>query len=76
MYELLDHYLGLPRTDWIARFRAVKQQRVSEGLKLLKEQTARPAAVGPSLPVCRISHLGTGRFPELGTTLKGSPAEP
>jgi TolB-like protein len=25
---------------------------------------------------CRISHLGTGRFPELGTTLKGSPAEP
>jgi heme-degrading monooxygenase HmoA len=26
--------------------------------------------------LCRISHLGTGRFPELGTTLKGSPAEP
>jgi mannose-6-phosphate isomerase-like protein (cupin superfamily) len=25
---------------------------------------------------CRISRLGTGRFPELGTTLKGSPAEP
>lgn len=25
---------------------------------------------------CRISPLGTGRFPELGTTLKGSPAEP
>jgi hypothetical protein len=51
MYELLDHYLGLPRTDWVARFRAVKQQRVSEGLKALKEQTAKPAAVGPSLPV-------------------------
>jgi CubicO group peptidase (beta-lactamase class C family) len=50
MYELLDHYLGLPRTDWVARFRAVKQQRVSEGLKALKEQTAKPAAVGPSLP--------------------------
>jgi hypothetical protein len=25
---------------------------------------------------CRISRLGTGRFPKFGTTLKGSPAEP
>jgi hypothetical protein len=25
---------------------------------------------------CRISRLGTGRFRELGTTMKGSPAEP
>ena len=25
---------------------------------------------------CRISPLGTGRFPKLGTTLNGSPAEP
>jgi hypothetical protein len=31
---------------------------------------------GASELICRISHLGTGRFPELGTTLKGSPAEP
>src|SRR5476649_1168167 len=51
MYELLDHYLGLHGTDWVARFRAVKQQRVSEGLKALRERTAKPAAVGPSLPV-------------------------
>jgi hypothetical protein len=50
MYELLDHYLGLPRTDWVGRFRAVKQQRVSEALTALKKQTATPAAVGPSLP--------------------------
>src|SRR5262244_4391492 len=29
MYELLDHYLGLPYTDWTARYRAYKQQRVA-----------------------------------------------
>ncbi len=51
MYELLDHYLGRPRVDWVARYRAEKQRRIAEALTALKTQTTRPAAVGPSLPL-------------------------
>jgi CubicO group peptidase (beta-lactamase class C family) len=64
MYELLDHYLGLPRTDWVARFSAEKQRRVSEALKALKAQTAQPAGVGPSLPLTR--YAGTYADPWYG----------
>ena len=49
-YELLDHYLGLPHTDWSARFRADRQRRVSEALAMLKARAAAPVKVGPSLP--------------------------
>jgi len=51
MYELLDHYLGRPHVDWVARYRAFKQQRISEALAALKTAAAKPAAVGPSLPL-------------------------
>jgi CubicO group peptidase (beta-lactamase class C family) len=64
MYELLDHYLGSPRTDWVARFSAEKQRRVSEALKALKAQTAQPAGVGPSLPLTR--YAGTYTDPWYG----------
>ncbi len=53
MFELLDHYLGLPYTDWVARYQAEKKRRVAEALAALKEQTAKPAPVGPSLPLER-----------------------
>jgi len=51
MYELLDHYLGLPRTDWSARFRAEKKRRVDEALETLRKTRATPAHSGPSLPL-------------------------
>jgi CubicO group peptidase (beta-lactamase class C family) len=51
MYELLDHYLGRPHVDWVARFRAEKQRRIQEALAELKSQTSKPAPVGPSLAV-------------------------
>lgn len=51
MYELLDHYLGRPRIDWVERFRTYKKERVEAALAVLKTQTAKPAAVGPSLPL-------------------------
>jgi CubicO group peptidase (beta-lactamase class C family) len=70
MYELLDHYLGLPRTDWVAKFSAEKQRRVSEGLKALKAQTAQPAAVGPSLPLSR--YAGTYTDPWYGNIEVGT----
>jgi hypothetical protein len=64
MYELLDHYLGLPRTDWVARYRAEKQRRVSEALATLNAQTARAEGVGPSLPISR--YAGTYTDPWYG----------
>jgi hypothetical protein len=51
MYELLDHYLGLPKADWPAIYRAEVQRKVTEALSALAKQTAQPAAVGPSLPL-------------------------
>jgi CubicO group peptidase (beta-lactamase class C family) len=64
MYELLDHYLGLPRTDWVARYRAEKQRRLSEGLATLKARTAKAATAGPSLPLDR--YTGTYQDPWYG----------
>jgi CubicO group peptidase (beta-lactamase class C family) len=70
MYELLDHYLGLPRTDWVARYRAEKQRKVSEALAALKARTAKPAgglagaAPGPSLPLA--GYAGTYQDPWYG----------
>jgi Domain of unknown function (DUF3471) len=51
MYELLDHYLGRPYVDWVARYRAEKQRRIAEALSALKTATTKPAAVGPYLPL-------------------------
>jgi CubicO group peptidase (beta-lactamase class C family) len=64
MYELLDHYLALPHTDWVQRFQAEKQRRVAAALAALKAQTATPAAVGPSLPLAR--YAGTFADPWYG----------
>ena len=64
MDELLDHYLGLPRTDWVARYHAEKQRRVSEALATLKARTAQPAGAGASLPIAR--YTGTYKDPWYG----------
>jgi CubicO group peptidase (beta-lactamase class C family) len=64
MYELLDHYLGLPYTDWVGRYRAEKNRQVGEALAALKAQTAQPAPVGPSLPLER--YAGTFADPWYG----------
>jgi len=52
-YELLDHYLDRPKYDWAAAWQQVVKERDEKAVKLLKEQTAAPAAVGPSLPLER-----------------------
>jgi CubicO group peptidase (beta-lactamase class C family) len=64
MYELLDHYLGLPYTDWVGRYHAEKQRRIAEALKALESESAQPAAVGPSLPLAR--YAGTFTDPWYG----------
>jgi hypothetical protein len=64
MYELLDHYLELPRTDWVAQYRAEKQRKVSEAVAALKARTARSEGGGPSLPISR--YAGTYKDPWYG----------
>lgn len=64
MFELLDHYLGAPANDWPAKFKAYKQERVAAGLKAYKTAAAKPANVGPSLPLER--YVGTYSDPWYG----------
>ncbi len=69
MCELLDHYLALPRTDWTQRFTAEKKRRVAAALAALKERTASPAAVGPSLALG--AYVGTYGDPWYGSVRIG-----
>ncbi|MEP6483314.1 MAG: serine hydrolase [Rudaea sp.] len=51
MFELLDHYLGAPSNQWPEKFKAFSDSRIAEGLKKTKEAAAKPAKIGPSLPL-------------------------
>jgi CubicO group peptidase (beta-lactamase class C family) len=64
VFELLDHYLDAPAADWPAKFKAFKQTKIAEGLKAYKTTAAKPARVGPSLPLAR--YVGTYADPWYG----------
>lgn len=64
MYELLDHYLGFAANDWPAKYSAFKQERLAGALKALDAPAAKPAKVGPSLPLAR--YAGTYADPWYG----------
>ena len=64
MYELLDHYLGLPKDSWPEKITADRRQRVQEALKMYQSAAATPAKVGPSLPLER--YVGTYADPWYG----------
>jgi hypothetical protein len=64
MYELLDHYLGLPKDTWPEKITADRHQRVQEALKMYHAAAATPAKVGPSLPLER--YVGTYADPWYG----------
>lgn len=51
MYELLDHYLGLPADRWPEKYHTFRLARLAEAAKLVGAQQAKPARVGPSLPL-------------------------
>jgi hypothetical protein len=53
MFELLDHYLGFPTSDWPARFKAYRATQFAEGLKAVEAAKTKPAKVGPTLPLRR-----------------------
>ena len=64
MYELLDHYLGLPAADWPEKIRTVKQKKLDEAAKAYQAVAASPAKVGPSLALSH--YVGTYRDPWYG----------
>jgi hypothetical protein len=64
MYELLDHYLGLPKDSWPEKISADRKKRVQEALKAYRTSAATPAKVGPSLPLDR--YVGTYADPWYG----------
>ena len=53
MWELIDHYLGLPPQDWPAKFKAYRTTRIAAAEAVVKIKAAAPAKVGPSLPLAR-----------------------
>ncbi|MGI4732394.1 MAG: serine hydrolase [Janthinobacterium lividum] len=64
MYELLDHYLGLPKQDWPTRFAAYRRDRIAEAEAVVGHAATAPAKVGPSLPVA--AYAGTYADPWYG----------
>jgi len=65
LYELLDHYLELPQDRWPEKLKAFKEARAAAAVKALQAPAAKPAKVGPSLPVAR--YLGQYNDPWYGT---------
>jgi hypothetical protein len=52
LYHVLDHYLGLPPTDWIAAFKSVKDAGEKEWEETVKKaEGARATDSKPSLPL-------------------------
>ena len=64
MYELLDHYLGLPFGDWPAKWDDFIAERLEGGKAALAAVQDNPADVGPSLPLA--NYAGTYRDPWYG----------
>jgi len=65
MYELLDHYLGLPRDTWPEKLHAFRMERTAAAIAALRAPAAQPAAIGPSLPLAR--YAGDYSDPWYGT---------
>jgi len=49
--ELLDYYLGAPRSNWPEKFHEWKIGRLNQAAKQVQTAEAKPAQIGPSLPL-------------------------
>jgi hypothetical protein len=58
MYELLDHYLGLPKKDWPAMITKVRKARIDAAVAAVSAKAAAPAQSKPTLPLPQYA----GRF--------------
>ena len=65
LYELLDHYLGLPQGQWPEKFHEFKMKRLDAAAKQVQSAAATRARVGPSLPLDR--YTGDYTDPWYGT---------
>jgi CubicO group peptidase (beta-lactamase class C family) len=65
LYELLDHYLGLPRGQWPEKFHEFKMGRLNAAAKAVRAAESKPAKAGPSLPLDR--YTGDYADPWYGT---------
>ena len=63
--ELLDHYLGAPLNRWPEKFHEWKIGRLGEAAKQVQTAAAKPAPIGPSLPLGR--YVGEYTDPWYGT---------
>jgi CubicO group peptidase (beta-lactamase class C family) len=51
MYELLDHYLGRPKSDWPARITKVRKARIDAAVAAVSAEAAKPGQSKPTLPL-------------------------
>ena len=59
-FAILDAYLGAPRTDWVAAFKAADEEKTKKAeLAVSEKRTARSTESKPSLPLG--SYVGTYR---------------
>lgn len=76
-YHLLDHYLGLPATDWVAAFAKAHQDKVANAKRVLAAAadlasagtTPGSGSSGPSLALAR--YAGTYQDPWYGEVVIG-----
>ncbi len=72
MYELLDHYLGLPQEQWPERWIDWKRTQIAGAKAALIAARATPVRVGPSSALAR--YAGTYADPWYGDIVVGSDA--
>ena len=60
LYHVLDHYFGLPPTDWIASYKSVKDAEEKEAAETMKQaESARASNSKPSLPLEKYAGIYT-----------------
>lgn len=72
MYELLDHYLGVPQQNWPERYQAFLKRRLDAAASTLVANAVAAANIGPSLPLAR--YAGIYEDPWYGRVVIGQDA--
>jgi CubicO group peptidase (beta-lactamase class C family) len=67
MYEIMDHYLGLPDNGWYKKWDSFVDARLEGGKAALAQMKETTAKVGPSLPLS--SYAGTYHDPWYGNVV-------
>ena len=65
LYDLIDHYLGAPPSQWPEKYHTFRQGRLEAAAAQVQKDVAAPAKVGPSLPLDR--YTGDYADPWYGT---------